>query len=85
MLSADLNIETNYSNKHSSFDGMNLNEELKRGIYAYGWENPSKIQEVGIVPVLEGKDCIIQAQSGTGKTGTFSISCLFVMLTCVIL
>tara|TARA_B110000208_G_scaffold192023_1_gene261871 strand:+ start:5193 stop:6332 length:1140 start_codon:yes stop_codon:yes gene_type:complete len=61
---------------YKTFDEMNLNNNLKKGIYAYGWEKPSKIQESGIVPVIEGNDCIIQAQSGTGKTGTFSIALL---------
>ena len=60
----------------SSFEQMNLNEDLLRGIYAYGWEKPSYIQQKGISPVIQGEDCIIQAQSGTGKTGTFSIACL---------
>ncbi len=65
--------------KHESsntFEQMNLNEDLLRGIYAYGWEKPSYIQQKGIIPVIQGKDSIIQAQSGTGKTGTFSIASL---------
>lgn len=72
----NLKVETNYDKIYTNFDDMKLNDNLKKGIYAYGWENPSKIQEIGIMPVINGKDCIIQAQSGTGKTGTFSIACL---------
>lgn len=72
----NIEIDTNYTNEVNSFDEMNINESLKKGIYTYGWEKPSKIQRVGINPVIEGKDCIIQAQSGTGKTGTFCISSL---------
>lgn len=72
----NVDIITNINDKCSNFDDLNINDNLKRGIYAYGWEKPSKIQEVGIKPVIDGKDCIIQAQSGTGKTGTFCISCL---------
>tara|TARA_Y100000768_G_scaffold222738_1_gene167988 strand:- start:4569 stop:5735 length:1167 start_codon:yes stop_codon:yes gene_type:complete len=72
----NVDIITNTNDKCSNFDDLNINDNLKRGIYAYGWEKPSKIQEVGIKPVIDGKDCIIQAQSGTGKTGTFCISCL---------
>jgi translation initiation factor 4A len=49
---------------------------LQRGIYAYGFEKPSAIQQRAIVPVLTGRDTIAQAQSGTGKTGTFGISIL---------
>merc|ERR1711920_890843 len=54
-----------------SFDDMNLNENLLRGIYAYGFEKPSAIQQRGIVPFGRGMDVIQQAQSGTGKTATF--------------
>ena len=59
-----------------SFDDMNLKEELLRGIYAYGFEKPSAIQQRAIVPCVKGHDVIAQAQSGTGKTATFSISIL---------
>ncbi|KAE9393677.1 DEAD-domain-containing protein [Gymnopus androsaceus JB14] len=55
---------------------MELKPELLRGIYAYGFERPSAIQQRAIVPVVKGHDVIAQAQSGTGKTATFSISIL---------
>jgi translation initiation factor 4A len=60
----------------ANFDDMNLRENLLRGIYAYGFEKPSAIQQRAILPVLEGHDTIAQAQSGTGKTATFAISVL---------
>ncbi|XP_038051271.1 ATP-dependent RNA helicase eIF4A-like [Patiria miniata] len=59
-----------------SFDDMNLPDPLLRGIYAYGFEKPSAIQQLAIVPCCHGKDVIAQAQSGTGKTATFAISIL---------
>merc|ERR1719428_217632 len=55
---------------------MNLREELLRGIYDYGFEKPSAIQSRAIVPCIKGMDVIAQAQSGTGKTATFSIAIL---------
>jgi len=55
---------------------MNLKEDLLRGIFAYGFEKPSAIQQRAIMPVIKGNDVIAQAQSGTGKTATFSISAL---------
>jgi len=55
---------------------MDLRPELLRGVYAYGFERPSSIQQRAIVPVVKGHDVIAQAQSGTGKTATFSISIL---------
>merc|ERR1712048_742602 len=59
-----------------SFDDYDLKENLLRGIYSYGFEKPSAIQQRGIKPILDGRDTIGQAQSGTGKTATFVIGCL---------
>eukprot|EP00933_Yihiella_yeosuensis_P023854 TRINITY_DN18536_c1_g1_i1.p1 TRINITY_DN18536_c1_g1~~TRINITY_DN18536_c1_g1_i1.p1 ORF type:complete len:392 (+),score=76.01 TRINITY_DN18536_c1_g1_i1:94-1269(+) len=59
-----------------SFDDYDLEENLLRGIYSYGFEKPSAIQQRGIKPILDGRDTIGQAQSGTGKTATFVIGCL---------
>lgn len=58
------------------FEQLNLSDNVLTGIYAYGWERPSTIQSKAILPILQGSDIIAQAQSGTGKTGTFSISAL---------
>lgn len=55
---------------------MGLREDLLRGIYAYGFEKPSAIQQRAIMPVIKGRDTIAQAQSGTGKTGTFAVGIL---------
>ncbi|KAF8897745.1 DEAD-domain-containing protein [Infundibulicybe gibba] len=60
----------------STFDDLNLKEDLLRGIYAYNFEKPSAIQQRAILPITQGRDVIAQAQSGTGKTATFSISIL---------
>eukprot|EP00771_Trimastix_marina_P000477 gnl/Trimastix_PCT/1499.p2 GENE.gnl/Trimastix_PCT/1499~~gnl/Trimastix_PCT/1499.p2 ORF type:complete len:411 (+),score=157.96 gnl/Trimastix_PCT/1499:55-1233(+) len=60
----------------SSFDQMGLKEDLLRGIYSYGFERPSAIQQRAIIPVIRGRDVVAQAQSGTGKTATFCISML---------
>jgi len=61
---------------YPSFDDMPLNTMLLRGIYSYGFEKPSAIQQRSIVPMIKGGDIIAQAQSGTGKTGAFSIALL---------
>ena len=58
------------------FDDMDLNDNLLRGIYSYGFENPSPIQCKAIPVMNTKKDLIAQAQSGTGKTGAFSIGIL---------
>ncbi|SHO79164.1 Nucleolar protein required for maturation of 18S rRNA [Malassezia sympodialis ATCC 42132] len=59
-----------------TFDSLGLKDDLLRGIYAYNYEKPSAIQQRAIQPILRGRDVIAQAQSGTGKTATFSISML---------
>ncbi|EEB07775.1 ATP-dependent RNA helicase [Schizosaccharomyces japonicus yFS275] len=60
----------------ASFEEMKLKEDLLRGIYAYGYETPSAIQSRAITQICKGRDVIAQAQSGTGKTATFSIGIL---------
>jgi len=60
----------------SDFEDMNLKEDLVRGIFSYGFEKPSAIQEHAIPAILTKRDVIAQAQSGTGKTGTFTIGTL---------
>ena len=69
-------IVSNYDKIVDSFEDLNLKEDLLRGIFAYGFEKPSAIQKRAILPAIEGHDVIAQAQSGTGKTGTFCISVL---------
>jgi len=69
-MSEDFDIEI------SKFENMDLKDNLLRGIFSYGFEKPSVIQQKAIKPLSMGKDIIAQAQSGTGKTGTFCIGSL---------
>ena len=50
---------------------MKLRPELLRGLYAFGFQVPSAIQQRAIIPIARGRDVIAQSQSGTGKTATF--------------
>jgi superfamily II DNA/RNA helicase len=59
-----------------SWEELDLNIDLLRGIYAYGFEKPSAIQSKAIKPLMEKRDILAQAQSGTGKTATFTIGAL---------
>ena len=59
-----------------NFDDLNINDNILRGVYAYGFEKPSAIQVQAIPVVIGGQDVIAQAQSGTGKAGAFTISTL---------
>jgi len=69
-------IQSTWNETHETFDDMNLKPKLLRGIYGYGFEKPSSIQQRAIVPCIKQHDVIAQAQSGTGKTATFAISLL---------
>jgi translation initiation factor 4A len=62
--------------EYEKFDDMDLPAELLRGIYAYGFEKPSNIQKKAIKPIADGQDILAQANSGTGKTGSFVIGSL---------
>ena len=74
------NENNNNENKLKSFEKWdqleNIKDELLRGIYAVGFETPSPIQQKAIIPMFEKNDVVAQAQSGTGKTGAFSVSTL---------
>ena len=58
--------------QYLTFDEMGLHEPILRGIYSLGFEKPSNPQKIGIVPAIQGNDLLLQSQSGTGKTVTFS-------------
>jgi superfamily II DNA/RNA helicase len=51
-LSDDM-ITSNWDEAVASFDDMHLREDLLRGIYGYGFEKPSAIQQRGIVPIVQ--------------------------------
>jgi ATP-dependent RNA helicase len=63
----------------ATFEGMGLKQNLLRGIYEFGYEKPTAIQQRAIVPMIAGRDVIAQAQSGTGKTSMLSIAALQVV------
>jgi ATP-dependent RNA helicase len=45
-------------------------------VRAYGLEKPSPVQQRGIVPIIQGRDMILQSQSGTGKTCVFALGAI---------
>lgn len=57
-----------------SFDEMGLRDDLLRGIFSYGFEKPSAIQQRALLPIVQGRDVIAQAQSGTGKSSLIAMS-----------
>ena len=68
--------ETEELKAYETFDEMGLDDTLIRGVYTYGFEQPSRIQKWAIVPMSQRKDILAQSQSGTGKTGAFTIGAL---------
>jgi translation initiation factor 4A len=64
------------SHEINSWDELEIHTDILRGIFAYGFEKPSPIQQKAILPIINGKDIIAQAQSGTGKTAAFTIGSL---------
>lgn len=68
---ANKNTFTKWDDIDTKLDG-----NILRGILAYGFDTPSPIQQIAILPIILGHDVIGQAQSGTGKTATFSIGVL---------
>ncbi|CAH8634326.1 unnamed protein product [Schistosoma bovis] len=72
---SDFNLSESLKS-YPTFASMGLKENLLKGIYAYGFEKPSLIQQKTIKQITLGRDLIAQAQSGTGKTATFSIGTL---------
>ena len=68
--------EIKNKDNNMSFDDLNLKDKLLRGVYSYGFENPSAIQNKSVPVMCSGSDLIAQAQSGTGKTGSFTMGCL---------
>ena len=59
-----------------TFSDLGLPEPLLRALGAIGYENPSPIQAACIPLLLEGKDMLGQAQTGTGKTAAFALPLL---------
>jgi len=72
----DKTTDINHVDEISNWHDLNMKENLLRGIFSYGFETPSPIQKRAIKPMISGRDIIAQAQSGTGKTGAFTVSAI---------
>lgn len=63
-----------------NFDTFNFDEKIKTGIKALGYSVPTPIQKQGMPPILEGRDVMGTAQTGTGKTAAFVLPILQSMM-----
>ena len=70
---------TDSSFEINTWDELDCDPNILRGIYGYGFERPSPIQKKAILPIIKGRDIIAQAQSGTGKTAAFTIGALSIV------
>lgn len=61
---------------YTSFESMGLRENLLKGLLNYGFDRPSAVQQRAIIPILKGRDVIVQSQAGTGKTCVFAVGAL---------
>ncbi|HVY07509.1 MAG TPA: DEAD/DEAH box helicase [Burkholderiales bacterium] len=64
------------STAEASFAGLGLPAPLLKALNDVGYESPSPIQAQTLPPLLEGKDVLGQAQTGTGKTAAFALPIL---------
>jgi translation initiation factor 4A len=76
MISNTSNEYTSEIETFSKWDELDIDPKILRGIYSYGFEIPSPIQSKSIISICKGRDIIAQAQSGTGKTASFTIGTL---------
>ncbi|XP_011865411.1 PREDICTED: probable ATP-dependent RNA helicase DDX56 isoform X2 [Vollenhovia emeryi] len=66
-------MESSVDSKSKSFHELELDDRLLKAITKLGWTEPTLIQEKAIPLLLEGKDLLIKARTGSGKTATFAI------------
>ena len=59
-----------------SFSDLGLHDDLLRAVTAQGYTQPTPIQQQAIPIVLEGRDLLASAQTGTGKTAGFTLPML---------
>ena len=65
----------------SAFASLSLDPRLLSALAALGYEEPTPIQEQAIPPLLEGRDVLAQAATGTGKTAAFALPILHAIAT----
>jgi len=58
------------------FSDLHIHPSILRALESQGYKNPTPIQEKSIPPILEGRDVMGAAQTGTGKTAAFAIPTL---------
>ena len=68
--------EPGTSSSDVTFDDLDIGPEVRKAIADVGYESPSPIQAATIPPLMDGRDVVGLAQTGTGKTAAFAIPIL---------
>jgi superfamily II DNA or RNA helicase len=63
----------------TDFQSLGLSETLLKAVASEGYTSPTPVQEQSIPPLLEGRDVLGVAQTGTGKTAAFALPVLQIM------
>ena len=64
-----------------SFDSLGLNPDILRAVAEQGYQEPTPIQQQAIPAVLQGRDLMASAQTGTGKTAGFTLPLLQLLVS----
>lgn len=74
-----LKVANRLTDTQPTFDALNLAEPLLRALHRQGYENPTPIQEQAIPIIMQQKDVLGCAQTGTGKTAAFALPILHLL------
>lgn len=64
-----------------NFNEMGIDDRILMGVLKQGWQEPTAIQETAIPLILEGRDILAKARTGSGKTGAYIIPLLHKILS----
>ena len=67
----NLNLYREFECKKMRFDELDLEDAVLDGLYDMNFDETTPVQELSIPVILEGKDIIACAQTGTGKTAAY--------------
>lgn len=69
-------LDSNAPNASILFDDLPLSDAIKAGLRAQGYTSPTRVQSLSLPPGLEGKDLLVRARTGSGKTTAFALPVL---------
>ncbi|XP_043520764.1 probable ATP-dependent RNA helicase DDX56 [Frieseomelitta varia] len=73
MASDEMEVDEENEEKPKNFNDLELDDRILKAIAKLGWAEPTLIQEKAIPLMIEGKDVLIRARTGSGKTAAFAV------------